>query len=113
MQKKNAKILIGSAAAIVLMSTVFGTVAGLVAKTKYRGVNPTQGVVSQLGLIDSVSFKPSVAHFTSDYKTVKQALLGDKTFNASSSEFSDFASKFNFLTNNGRSVLAIPNKYKV
>ncbi|WP_337902945.1 P97 family adhesin [Mesomycoplasma ovipneumoniae] len=113
MQKKNAKILIGSAAAIVLMSTVFGTVAGLAAKTKYRGVNPTQGVVSQLGLIDSVSFKPSVAHFTSDYKTVKQALLGDKTFNASSSEFSDFASKFNFLTNNGRSVLAIPNKYKV
>ncbi|WP_425294416.1 P97 family adhesin, partial [Mesomycoplasma ovipneumoniae] len=113
MQKKNAKILIGSAAAIVLMSTVFGTVAGLAAKTRYRGVNPTQGVVSQLGLIDSVSFKPSVAHFTSDYKTVKQALLGDKTFNASSSEFSDFASKFNFLTNNGRSVLAIPNKYKV
>ncbi|WHF53735.1 P97 family adhesin [Mesomycoplasma ovipneumoniae] len=113
MQKKNAKILIGSAAAIVLMSTVFGTVAGLAAKTKYRGVNPTQGVVSQLGLIDSVSFKPSVAHFTSDYKTVKQALLGDKTFNASNSEFSDFASKFNFLTNNGRSVLAIPNKYKV
>ncbi|MHA0290427.1 P97 family adhesin [Mesomycoplasma ovipneumoniae] len=113
MQKKNAKILIGSAAAIVLMSTVFGTVAGLAAKTKYRGVNPTQGVVSQLGLIDSVSFKPSVAHFTSDYKTVKQALLGGKTFNASSSEFSDFVSKFNFLTNNGRSVLAIPNKYKV
>ncbi|UVO16026.1 P97 family adhesin [Mesomycoplasma ovipneumoniae] len=113
MQKKNAKILIGSVAAIVLMSTVFGTVAGLAAKTKYRGVNPTQGVVSQLGLIDSVSFKPSVAHFTSDYKTVKQALLGGKTFNASSSEFSDFASKFNFLTNNGRSVLAIPNKYKV
>ncbi|WP_341491935.1 P97 family adhesin [Mesomycoplasma ovipneumoniae] len=113
MQKKKAKILIGSAAAIVLMSTVFGTVAGLAAKTRYRGVNPTQGVVSQLGLIDSVSFKPSVAHFTSDYKTVKQALLGDKTFNASSSEFSDFASKFNFLTNNGRSVLAIPNKYKV
>ncbi|MDW2917039.1 hypothetical protein R7U64_01575 [Mesomycoplasma ovipneumoniae] len=113
MQKNNAKILIGSAAAIVLMSTVFGTVAGLTAKTKYRGVNPTQGVVSQLGLIDSVSFKPSVAHFTSDYKTVKQALLGDKTFNANSSEFSDFASKFNFLTNNGRSVLAIPNKYKV
>ncbi|WP_337902540.1 P97 family adhesin, partial [Mesomycoplasma ovipneumoniae] len=113
MQKNKAKILIGSAAAIVLMSTVFGTVAGLAAKTKYRGVNPTQGVVSQLGLIDSVSFKPSVAHFTSDYKTVKQALLGDKTFNASSSEFSDFASKFNFLTNNGRSVLAIPNKYKV
>ncbi|MDW2928040.1 hypothetical protein R7X43_03320 [Mesomycoplasma ovipneumoniae] len=113
MQKNKAKILIGSAAAIVLMSTVFGTVAGLTAKTKYRGVNPTQGVVSQLGLIDSVSFKPSVAHFTSDYKTVKQALLGDKTFNANSSEFSDFASKFNFLTNNGRSVLAIPNKYKV
>ncbi|MEG3826152.1 hypothetical protein MOV3098_02845 [Mesomycoplasma ovipneumoniae] len=113
MQKKNAKILIGSAAAIVLMSTVFGTVAGLAAKTKYRGVNPTQGVVSQLGLIDSVSFKPTVAHFTSDYKTVKQALLGGKTFNASNSEFSDFASKFNFLTNNGRSVLAIPNKYKV
>ncbi|UVO16027.1 P97 family adhesin [Mesomycoplasma ovipneumoniae] len=113
MQKNKAKILIGSAAAIVLMSTVFGTVAGLAAKTKYRGVNPTQGVVSQLGLIDSVSFKPSIAHFTSDYKTVKQALLGDKTFNASSSEFSDFASKFNFLTNNGRSVLAIPNKYKV
>ncbi|MDW2921303.1 hypothetical protein R7X17_01340 [Mesomycoplasma ovipneumoniae] len=113
MQKNKAKILIGSAAAIVLMSTVFGTVAGLAAKTRYRGVNPTQGVVSQLGLIDSVSFKPSVAHFTSDYKTVKQALLGDKTFNASSSEFSDFASKFNFLTNNGRSVLAIPNKYKV
>ncbi|WP_337905243.1 P97 family adhesin, partial [Mesomycoplasma ovipneumoniae] len=113
MQKNKAKILIGSAAAIVLMSTVFGTVAGLAAKTKYRGVNPTQGVVSQLGLIDSVSFKPSVAHFTSDYKTVKQALLGDKTFNASSTEFSDFASKFNFLTNNGRSVLAIPNKYKV
>ncbi|MDW2907962.1 hypothetical protein R7V47_02990 [Mesomycoplasma ovipneumoniae] len=113
MQKNNAKILIGSAAAIVLMSTVFGTVAGLTAKTKYRGVNPTQGVVSQLGLIDSVSFKPSVAHFTSDYKTVKQALLGDKTFNANSSEFSDFASKFNFLTNNGRSLLAIPNKYKV
>ncbi|WP_341513505.1 P97 family adhesin [Mesomycoplasma ovipneumoniae] len=113
MQKNKAKILIGSAAAIVLMSTVFGTVAGLAAKTKYRGVNPTQGVVSQLGLIDSVSFKPSVAHFTSDYKTVKQALLGDKTFNASSSEFSDFASKFNFLTNNGRSVLTIPNKYKV
>ncbi|MHA0305497.1 P97 family adhesin, partial [Mesomycoplasma ovipneumoniae] len=113
MQKNKAKILIGSAAAIVLMSTVFGTVAGLAAKTRYRGVNPTQGVVSQLGLIDSVSFKPSVAHFTSDYKTVKQALLGDKTFNASSTEFSDFASKFNFLTNNGRSVLAIPNKYKV
>ncbi|MHA0311828.1 P97 family adhesin [Mesomycoplasma ovipneumoniae] len=113
MQNKKTKILIGSAAAILLMSTVFGTVAGLAAKTKYRGVNPTQGVVSQLGLIDSVSFKPSVAHFTSDYKTVKQALLGDKTFNASSSEFSDFASKFNFLTNNGRSVLAIPNKYKV
>ncbi|WP_416371631.1 P97 family adhesin, partial [Mesomycoplasma ovipneumoniae] len=113
MQKNKAKILIGSAAAIVLMSTVFGTVAGLAAKTRYRGVNPTQGVVSQLGLIDSVSFKPSVAHFTSDYKTVKQALLGDKTFNAQSSEFSDFASKFNFLTNNGRSVLAIPNKYKV
>ncbi|WNM17588.1 hypothetical protein RNM28_01455 [Mesomycoplasma ovipneumoniae] len=113
MQKNKAKILIGSAAAIVLMSTVFGTVAGLAAKTRYRGVNPTQGVVSQLGLIDSVSFKPSVAHFTSDYKTVKQALLGDKTFNANSSEFSDFASKFNFLTNNGRSVLAIPNKYKV
>ncbi|WP_337895845.1 P97 family adhesin [Mesomycoplasma ovipneumoniae] len=113
MQNKKAKILIGSAAAIVLMSTVFGTVAGLASKTKYRGVNPTQGVVSQLGLIDSVSFKPSVAHFTSDYKTVKQALLGGKTFNASSSEFSDFASKFNFLTNNGRSVLAIPNKYKV
>ncbi|MHA0305494.1 P97 family adhesin [Mesomycoplasma ovipneumoniae] len=113
MQKKKAKILIGSAATIVLMSTVFGTVAGLASKTKYRGVNPTQGVVSQLGLIDSVSFKPSVAHFTSDYKTVKQALLGDKTFNASSTEFSDFASKFNFLTNNGRSVLAIPNKYKV
>ncbi|WP_337899309.1 P97 family adhesin [Mesomycoplasma ovipneumoniae] len=113
MQNKKAKILIGSAAAIVLMSTVFGTVAGLAAKTRYRGVNPTQGVVSQLGLIDSVSFKPSVAHFTSDYKTVKQALLGGKTFNANSSEFSDFASKFNFLTNNGRSVLAIPNKYKV
>ncbi|WHF53732.1 P97 family adhesin [Mesomycoplasma ovipneumoniae] len=113
MQKNKAKILIGSAAAIVLMLTVFGTVAGLAAKTRYRGVNPTQGVVSQLGLIDSVSFKPSVAHFTSDYKTVKQALLGDKTFNASSTEFSDFASKFNFLTNNGRSVLAIPNKYKV
>ncbi|MDO6829827.1 P97 family adhesin [Mesomycoplasma ovipneumoniae] len=113
MQNKKAKILIGSVAAIVLMSTVFGTVAGLAAKTRYRGVNPTQGVVSQLGLIDSVSFKPSVAHFTSDYKTVKQALLGDKTFNASSTEFSDFASKFNFLTNNGRSVLAIPNKYKV
>ncbi|MHA0305991.1 P97 family adhesin [Mesomycoplasma ovipneumoniae] len=113
MQKNKAKILIGSAAAIVLMSTVFGTVAGLAAKTRYRGVNPTQGVVSQLGLIDSVSFKPTVAHFTSDYKTVKQALLGDKTFNANSSEFSDFASKFNFLTNNGRSVLAIPNKYKV
>ncbi|WP_341504256.1 P97 family adhesin [Mesomycoplasma ovipneumoniae] len=113
MQKKKAKILIGSAAAIVLMSTVFGTVAGLVAKTKYRGVNPTQGVVSQLALIDSVSFKPTIAHFTSDYKTVKQALLGDKTFSAQSSEFSDFASKFNFLTNNGRSVLAIPNKYKV
>ncbi|MFU0909435.1 P97 family adhesin [Mesomycoplasma ovipneumoniae] len=113
MQKNKAKILIGSAAAIVLMSTVFGTVAGLAAKTRYRGVNPTQGVVSQLGLIDSVSFKPSVAHFTSDYKTVKQALLGDKTFNANSTEFSDFASKFNFLTNNGRSVLAIPNKYKV
>ncbi|WP_341491626.1 P97 family adhesin [Mesomycoplasma ovipneumoniae] len=113
MQKNKAKILIGSAAAIVLMSTVFGTVAGLAAKTRYRGVNPTQGVVSQLGLIDSVSFKPSVAHFTSDYKTVKQALLGGKTFNAQSSEFSDFASKFNFLTNNGRSVLAIPNKYKV
>ncbi|WP_069099264.1 P97 family adhesin [Mesomycoplasma ovipneumoniae] len=113
MQNKKAKILIGSAAAIVLMSTVFGTVAGLAAKTRYRGVNPTQGVVSQLGLIDSVSFKPSVAHFTSDYKTVKQALLGGKTFNASSTEFSDFASKFNFLTNNGRSVLAIPNKYKV
>ncbi|MDW2893214.1 P97 family adhesin [Mesomycoplasma ovipneumoniae] len=113
MQKNKAKILIGSAAAIVLMSTVFGTVAGLAAKTRYRGVNPTQGVVSQLGLIDSVSFKPSVAHFTSDYKTVKQALLGGKTFNAQSSEFSDFATKFNFLTNNGRSVLAIPNKYKV
>ncbi|WP_341491028.1 P97 family adhesin [Mesomycoplasma ovipneumoniae] len=113
MQKNKAKILIGSAAAIVLMSTVFGTVAGLAAKTRYRGVNPTQGVVSQLGLIDSVSFKPSVAHFTSDYKTVKQALLGGKTFNAQSSEFSDFASKFNFLTNNGRSVLAIPNKYKI
>ncbi|WP_341516014.1 P97 family adhesin [Mesomycoplasma ovipneumoniae] len=113
MQKNKAKILIGSAAAIVLMSTVFGTVAGLAAKTRYRGVNPTQGVVSQLGLIDSVSFKPSVAHFTSDYKTVKQALLGGKTFNAQSTEFSDFASKFNFLTNNGRSVLAIPNKYKV
>ncbi|MDW2893058.1 hypothetical protein R7W54_03700, partial [Mesomycoplasma ovipneumoniae] len=113
MQKNKAKILIGSAAAVVIMSSVFGTVAGLAAKTKYRGVNPTQGVVSQLGLIDSVSFKPSVAHFTSDYKTVKQALLGDKTFNAQSSEFSDFASKFNFLTNNGRSVLAIPNKYKV
>ncbi|MDO6826270.1 hypothetical protein Q4516_03070 [Mesomycoplasma ovipneumoniae] len=113
MQNKKAKILIGSAAAIVLMSTVFGTVAGLAAKTKYRGVNPTQGVVSQLALIDSVSFKPSVAHFTSDYKTVKQALLGDKTFSDQSSEFSDFASKFNFLTNNGRSVLAIPNKYKV
>ncbi|UVO15142.1 hypothetical protein KW512_03095 [Mesomycoplasma ovipneumoniae] len=113
MQKNKAKILIGSAAAIVLMSTVFGTVAGLAAKTRYRGVNPTQGVVSQLGLIDSVSFKPTVAHFTSDYKTVKQALLGGKTFNAQSSEFSDFASKFNFLTNNGRSVLAIPNKYKV
>ncbi|WP_010321131.1 P97 family adhesin [Mesomycoplasma ovipneumoniae] len=113
MQKNKAKILIGSAAAIVLMSTVFGTVAGLAAKTRYRGVNPTQGVVSQLGLIDSVSFKPSVAHFTSDYKTVKQALLGGKTFNAQSSEFSDFANKFNFLTNNGRSVLAIPNKYKV
>ncbi|XBE78459.1 hypothetical protein VQY16_01520 [Mesomycoplasma ovipneumoniae] len=113
MQKNKAKILIGSAAAIVLMSTVFGTVAGLAAKTRYRGVNPTQGVVSQLGLIDSVSFKPSVAHFTSDYKTVKQALLGGKTFNAQSAEFSDFASKFNFLTNNGRSVLAIPNKYKV
>ncbi|VEU71280.1 Uncharacterised protein [Mesomycoplasma ovipneumoniae] len=113
MQKKKAKILIGSAAAIVLMSTVFGTVAGIAAKTKYRGVNPTQGVVSQLALIDSVSFKPTVAHFTSDYKTVKQALLGDKTFSAQSSEFSDFASKFNFLTNNGRSVLAIPNKYKV
>ncbi|WP_341492620.1 P97 family adhesin [Mesomycoplasma ovipneumoniae] len=113
MQKKKAKILIGSAAAIVLMSTVFGSVAGLAAKTKYRGVNPTQGVVSQLALIDSVSFKPTVAHFTSDYKTVKQALLGDKTFSAQSSEFSDFASKFNFLTNNGRSVLAIPNKYKV
>ncbi|MDW2852832.1 P97 family adhesin [Mesomycoplasma ovipneumoniae] len=113
MQKNKAKILIGSAAAVVLMSTVFGTVAGLAAKTRYRGVNPTQGVVSQLGLIDSVSFKPSVAHFTSDYKTVKQALLGGKTFNAQSSEFSDFASKFNFLTNNGRSVLAIPNKYKV
>ncbi|WP_341500982.1 P97 family adhesin [Mesomycoplasma ovipneumoniae] len=113
MQKNKAKILIGSAAAVVLMSTVFGTVAGLAAKTRYRGVNPTQGVVSQLGLIDSVSFKPSVAHFTSDYKTVKQALLGGKTFNAQSTEFSDFASKFNFLTNNGRSVLAIPNKYKV
>ncbi|WP_341517636.1 P97 family adhesin [Mesomycoplasma ovipneumoniae] len=113
MQNKKTKILIGSAAAILLMSTVFGTVAGLAAKTKYRGVNPTQGVVSQLGLIDSVSFKPSVAHFTSDYKTVKQALLGDKTFNANSTEFSDFASKFNFLTNNGSSVLAIPNKYKV
>ncbi|WNM13723.1 P97 family adhesin [Mesomycoplasma ovipneumoniae] len=113
MQKNKAKILIGSAAAIVLMSTVFGTVAGLAAKTRYRGVNPTQGVVSQLGLIDSVSFKPSVAHFTSDYKTVKQALLGGKTFSAQSTEFSDFASKFNFLTNNGRSVLAIPNKYKV
>ncbi|WNM15318.1 P97 family adhesin [Mesomycoplasma ovipneumoniae] len=113
MQKNKAKILIGSAAAIVLMSTVFGTVAGLAAKTRYRGVNPTQGVVSQLGLIDSVSFKPSVAHFTSDYKTVKQALLGGKTFNAQSTEFSDFATKFNFLTNNGRSVLAIPNKYKV
>ncbi|MDW2906641.1 hypothetical protein R7V41_03425 [Mesomycoplasma ovipneumoniae] len=113
MQKNKAKILIGSAAAIVLMSTVFGTVAGLAAKTRYRGVNPTQGVVSQLALIDSVSFKPSVAHFTSDYKTVKQALLGDKTFSPQSSEFSDFASKFNFLTNNGRSVLAIPNKYKV
>ncbi|WP_341493343.1 P97 family adhesin [Mesomycoplasma ovipneumoniae] len=113
MQKNKAKILIGSAATIVLMSTVFGTVAGLAAKTRYRGVNPTQGVVSQLGLIDSVSFKPSVAHFTSDYKTVKQALLGGKTFSAQSTEFSDFASKFNFLTNNGRSVLAIPNKYKV
>ncbi|MDW2922089.1 hypothetical protein R7V43_01780 [Mesomycoplasma ovipneumoniae] len=113
MQKNKAKILIGSAAAVVLMSTVFGTVAGLAAKTRYRGVNPTQGVVSQLGLIDSVSFKPTVAHFTSDYKTVKQALLGGKTFNAQSTEFSDFASKFNFLTNNGRSVLAIPNKYKV
>ncbi len=113
MQKNKAKILIGSAAAVVIMSSVFGTVAGLAAKTKYRGVNPTQGVVSQLGLIDSVSFKPSVAHFTSDYKTVKQALLGGKTFSAQSSEFSDFASKFNFLTNNGRSVLAIPNKYKV
>ncbi|WP_337903954.1 P97 family adhesin [Mesomycoplasma ovipneumoniae] len=113
MQNKKTKILIGSAAAILLMSTVFGTVAGLAAKTKYRGVNPTQGVVSQLGLIDSVSFKPSVAHFTSDYKTVKQVVLGDKTFNANSTEFSDFASKFNFLTNNGRSVLAIPNKYKV
>ncbi|MDW2834962.1 hypothetical protein R7V42_02450 [Mesomycoplasma ovipneumoniae] len=113
MQKNKAKILIGSAAAVVLMSSVFGTVAGLAAKTKYRGVNPTQGVVSQLGLIDSVSFKPTVAHFTSDYKTVKQALLGGKTFSPQSSEFSDFASKFNFLTNNGRSVLAIPNKYKV
>ncbi|WP_341500981.1 P97 family adhesin [Mesomycoplasma ovipneumoniae] len=113
MQKNKAKILIGSAAAVVIMSSVFGTVAGLAAKTRYRGVNPTQGVVSQLGLIDSVSFKPSVAHFTSDYKTVKQALLGGKVFNAQSSEFSDFASKFNFLTNNGRSVLAIPNKYKV
>ncbi|MDW2835791.1 hypothetical protein R7U59_02845 [Mesomycoplasma ovipneumoniae] len=113
MQKNKAKILIGSAAAIVLMSTVFGTVAGLAAKTRYRGVNPTQGVVSQLGLIDSVSFKPTVAHFTSDYKTVKQALLGGKTFSPQSTEFSDFASKFNFLTNNGRSVLAIPNKYKV
>ncbi|MDW2834149.1 P97 family adhesin [Mesomycoplasma ovipneumoniae] len=113
MQKNKAKILIGSAAAVVLMSTVFGTVAGLAAKTKYRGVNPTQGVVSQLGLIDSVSFKPSVAHFTSDYKTVKQALLGGKTFSPQSSEFSDFATKFNFLTNNGRSVLAIPNKYKI
>ncbi|WNM15319.1 P97 family adhesin [Mesomycoplasma ovipneumoniae] len=113
MQKNKAKILIGSAAAVVLMSTVFGTVAGLAAKTKYRGVNPTQGVVSQLGLIDSVSFKPSVAHFTSDYKTVKQALLGGKTFSPQSTEFSDFASKFNFLTNNGRSVLAIPNKYKI
>ncbi|WP_100167635.1 P97 family adhesin [Mesomycoplasma ovipneumoniae] len=113
MQKNKAKILIGSAAAVVIMSSVFGTVAGLAAKTKYRGVNPTQGVVSQLGLIDSVSFKPSVAHFTSDYKTVKQALLGGKTFSPQSTEFSDFASKFNFLTNNGRSVLAIPNKYKV
>ncbi|WP_341491627.1 P97 family adhesin [Mesomycoplasma ovipneumoniae] len=113
MQKNKAKILIGSAAAVVIMSSVFGTVAGLAAKTKYRGVNPTQGVVSQLGLIDSVSFKPTVAHFTSDYKTVKQALLGDKVFSPQSSEFSDFASKFNFLTNNGRSVLAIPNKYKV
>ncbi|MHA0297984.1 P97 family adhesin [Mesomycoplasma ovipneumoniae] len=113
MQNKKTTILIRSAAVILLMSTVFGTVAGLAAKTKYRGVNPTQGVVSQLGLIDSVSFKPSVAHFTSDYKTVKQAVLGDKTFNANSTEFSDFASKFNFLTNNGRSVLVIPNKYKV
>ncbi|MDW2852833.1 P97 family adhesin, partial [Mesomycoplasma ovipneumoniae] len=113
MQKNKAKILIGSAAAVVIMSSVFGTVAGLAAKTKYRGVNPTQGVVSQLGLIDSVSFKPSVAHFTSDYKTVKQALLGGKTFSPQSTEFSDFASKFNFLTNNGRSVLAIPNKYKI
>ncbi|WP_341491029.1 P97 family adhesin [Mesomycoplasma ovipneumoniae] len=113
MQKNKAKILIGSAAAVVIMSSVFGTVAGLAAKTRYRGVNPTQGVVSQLGLIDSVSFKPTVAHFTSDYKTVKQALLGGKTFSPQSSEFSDFATKFNFLTNNGRSVLAIPNKYKV
>ncbi|WP_179852393.1 hypothetical protein, partial [Mesomycoplasma ovipneumoniae] len=96
MQKNKAKILIGSAATVVIMSSVFGTVAGLAAKTKYRGVNPTQGVVSQLGLIDLVSFKPSVAHFTSDYKTVKQALLGGKTFSPQSTEFSDFASKFNF-----------------
>ncbi|MXR13416.1 cell surface protein [Mycoplasma flocculare] len=113
MKNKKSSIIIGSAAAILIGSTVFGTVAGLASKVKYRGVNPTQGVISQLGLIDSVAFKPSVASFTSDYQSVKNALLNGKTFNGTSSAFADFASKFDFLTNNGRTVLNIPKKYQV
>ncbi|ATP59792.1 P97 family adhesin [Mesomycoplasma dispar] len=112
MKKKKSSLLLATAASIIGI-TVFGTVVGLASKVKYRGVNPTQGVISQLGLIDSVAFKPSVAHFTSDYNTVKKAILGDKTFNASSAEFADFVNKFDFLTNNGNTVLAIPKKYQV
>lgn len=112
MKNKKSTLLLATAAAII-GSTVFGTVIGLASKVKYRGVNPTQGVISQLGLIDSVAFKPSIANFTSDYQSVKKALLNGKTFDPKSSEFTDFVSKFDFLTNNGRTVLEIPKKYQV
>ncbi|MBG0731097.1 P97 family adhesin [Mycoplasma sp. 'Moose RK'] len=111
--KNKKSLLIGGTIATVVGAAIFGSVVGVNLQARYRGSNPVQGVVSHLQQIDGVAFKPSVAHFTDDYQTVKKALLNGKTYSVGSPDFANFANKFDFLTNNGHTVFHLPTNYQL